>query len=931
MGAILKEIGLDATLQNERLEAIAAQQQKPELPVFFVVPTAYWRKQARVKNQHISTHTFEGFARTLLALAQKRYEEISQADGLLLTMNALMRAEVAEDARAARTISETYRQLKRLGIPREQLPASLQSFSASFTLMEEMEAKRVVPLLTNDDLLPAATSALKEGMMPQVGHVYLEGFVDLTTPELALLDALKESGVYCLPESEGSSYLLESGFEKRALREHAEHRATEQRLTQATTEDEEWRGVIDGILTKINEGNNAERIGVLVATKQRVASFIERLEREGIRVADVSSTRMQESGIFVWLTSRLSTPFLDQEARLLLTDQLFQIAGVSGKTYVKAKQRLIQTGKSGIEALDSLVEAAGEQEAAREESLGKRIARLRCLLDSLLDSEIWPHDDEFSPRAQEKIAGQLLREKLTSEEARVKKLSLGEQTVSLDVFLQWLQAMFGSLSLSDASEEGVQLLTWSDVGAFSGEALFVVGLNAAVFPQSYSFQGYVTEHDLKNMPLPGLPTKESVRRAQKLQYQLLPFVCDFLHISYICGVDQETPLQASPFLDGVALSEIWSFAGRMEREGISRSNERDKEAYVARHQDSSGDKWLDLYKRRLKRLDSGEEPLSKAQSDALKERQHASVTELEAYARCPFRYGLERVLEVREPAKEEEDLSPLLIGTLVHDLIEWLYKEIGAVGLPFAELSNETKDKVPDMLLEEWERRFQEEIEPLTPSLNRVELERTKERWSKRLLEWWDAERLRFWDNPNLREAMIQGLEVPVSTTISLHEGRSLFLVGKLDRVDTYAGELTLYDYKTGRAGIRMQEVEQGLKLQLPLYSYMVREAEGKAIAGTSYISLLEAKKRAGNGIWRDEHVGKGSAYGVSSHCQNREDELGEEAFMEKWQLHERIKTLWNGMTTKFPVAPLDCRDSCPHASICRVTEKMKGVGADEI
>ncbi len=177
----------------------------------------------------------------------------------------------------------------------------------------------------------------------------------------------------------------------------------------------------------------------------------------------------------------------------------------------------------------------------------------------------------------------------------------------------------------------------------------------------------------------------------------------------------------------------------------------------------------------------------------------------------------------------------------------------------------------------------------------------------------------------------IKEMEVPVRWEMQLSNDEKLVLVGKIDRIDQNEDSFVIYDYKTGYANLKMkEEVQTGLKLQLPLYAIALRKQlekeQGKKVQaqGASYISMRDPAKRAGNGIWRTEHIGKGSSYLVSSRCRNREDELGTEAFLEKYELKPLIEKRWREMSSQFSVRPLDCSKHCPYQAVCRVTEEQK-------
>ena len=200
-----------------------------------------------------------------------------------------------------------------------------------------------------------------------------------------------------------------------------------------------------------------------------------------------------------------------------------------------------------------------------------------------------------------------------------------------------------------------------------------------------------------------------------------------------------------------------------------------------------------------------------------------AVTALEEYAVCPFRYLVRRGYRV-EPWEEPErqiELSPLLIGQIVHRTLERLFRDTDeAKQLPLnLERSLWALDRLRDILtgvILGFRRRH-----PLPAPVWEVEsraLRMRLERFVTRLCE--TAEPFSFVG----AERAIKGCRLEFD-----HAGEpfALTISGKSDRIDlTPDGQgIRIVDYKTGSAHARPDSFSGGRSIQAPLYMLaLIRE-----------------------------------------------------------------------------------------------------------
>lgn len=176
-----------------------------------------------------------------------------------------------------------------------------------------------------------------------------------------------------------------------------------------------------------------------------------------------------------------------------------------------------------------------------------------------------------------------------------------------------------------------------------------------------------------------------------------------------------------------------------------------------------------------------------------------SITMLEAYPRCPYRFYIERVLQLETPAEPVFEIESRQWGRLIHAVLGKLYQN-GAV--PLKELPTAAR-RILDKVLDNFH---------LPHFWNEV----TRQIFSNLLPRFIEMEK-------KLQEEGYQ----PVKTELKLQDAitSDITLYGRIDRIDRAGNRLRVIDYKTGSAGINTKAVtEQRTHIQLPLYAHLVQK-----------------------------------------------------------------------------------------------------------
>jgi len=211
-----------------------------------------------------------------------------------------------------------------------------------------------------------------------------------------------------------------------------------------------------------------------------------------------------------------------------------------------------------------------------------------------------------------------------------------------------------------------------------------------------------------------------------------------------------------------------------------------------------------------------------------------SASQLELYARCPFKFFSNRILNVNPPATYDVTLTPLERGALLHTVLFKLYTKLRGEGaLP---ITPETREEV----IRRAREIAEEEIAGIVfdHPYWRIDQERLLggDLFGGLLEEWIDADIDLGEEKTVLEPAFFEvtfgqkiarggdmDRELGAPHEVELHDVK---IRGKVDRVEVYQRDEDLYfavaDYKTGTPPTR-REVGEGTSLQLMIYLEVIR------------------------------------------------------------------------------------------------------------
>ncbi len=217
--------------------------------------------------------------------------------------------------------------------------------------------------------------------------------------------------------------------------------------------------------------------------------------------------------------------------------------------------------------------------------------------------------------------------------------------------------------------------------------------------------------------------------------------------------------------------------------------------------------------------------------DELKDREF-SISQLENYAKCPYKYFVERILKLESSEEPSEEIESLELGSLLHNILFKFYMEVQEKGLILTGASEGDLHSAENILFAEAERQIGEAN--LSSPINFFEKEKilgVNGDRKKSLLYLFLTEEQKSEDGfvPWFFEISFGGIKKDVSGTNSLLTeliAGNTKVRGKIDRIDLHEGDkkFKVIDYKLSGKKPSFDDLNSGISLQLPLYMFAAKE-----------------------------------------------------------------------------------------------------------
>ena len=321
-----------------------------------------------------------------------------------------------------------------------------------------------------------------------------------------------------------------------------------------------------------------------------------------------------------------------------------------------------------------------------------------------------------------------------------------------------------------------------------------------------------------------------------------------------------------------------------------------------------------------------------------------SVTQLELYAGCPFKYFSKYVLGLGEEGVAEDGLDARDRGTVIHEVLrEFLTSRRERKQPPLQDMPERDIPEAYEEARTIAKRRL-DDISNDHPFW-RLDAESLLARNQERNVLWKFIKREqglhgnkqypRFFEasfggeGRSSREAIQTARDLELSRDEPVVVG-GMKLRGKIDRIDVSDETFTIIDYKSGKKSASWAEINRGLSLQLPLYLRVAEDLlrshfpELKGVAAL-YHKVLDPDSKREPGVAVKKFMGTAfEKIGGRNGILETEEQLASviDATV------DMARSYVDGISTgQFRLIEKDLVKNChycPYGSVCRVTEAME-------
>jgi ATP-dependent helicase/nuclease subunit B len=232
---------------------------------------------------------------------------------------------------------------------------------------------------------------------------------------------------------------------------------------------------------------------------------------------------------------------------------------------------------------------------------------------------------------------------------------------------------------------------------------------------------------------------------------------------------------------------------------------------------------------------------------------HASVSRLECFYTCPYKHFLKYGLKISP--RERADILPYQTGQIIHAVLKRFFARYDFFLQNFKNADKKQSgffdltDQIFDAVINSERFKYLKESESAKKALARL-----KRECAKMLAELFDIMKNSDF-SPYLLEAGFfadgakgdrrekdDGVKL-ICPKIQTDAGE-VCLHGVIDRVDKWRDYISVVDYKTGNAELKLKHIYSGTKLQLYIYLYVAAKSTGLKPAAAYYLPISAAYRK---------------------------------------------------------------------------------------
>ena len=408
------------------------------------------------------------------------------------------------------------------------------------------------------------------------------------------------------------------------------------------------------------------------------------------------------------------------------------------------------------------------------------------------------------------------------------------------------------ISIIPPTIDKVQIGEADKISLGKSNALFLLGANEGNLDSANNEKGILLDDERDFLVESGIGmlrnSSYDMYKEKHVLYKLFSSASDRIYISYSLGTAEGKTMQPSLYVDkireifpNIAVETELSAADEMSfvsnRKGTVENLVRKIRDYVeGRNIDAV---WKDVfvwyehndiktadliykgigYDNRVNKIEK--EYIDKIFKNSLS----ISVSKLESFAECSFKFFMETVLKPQPRNILKVEFSD--IGNIYHEAVEKFTNEIAGSLFVIEDMSREfvynIANKCTDVILEEKEKEIISLEANERNKYMKEKIRRLVNRTAYTIIEQLKRGKFR----PEFTE-------LKVGKTVKLSDGQSIYLNGRIDRVDVLKKDdkafVNIIDYKSSHKDIDLSDAVQGLQLQMLIYMSSLIENGDKLI-----------------------------------------------------------------------------------------------------
>ena len=405
-----------------------------------------------------------------------------------------------------------------------------------------------------------------------------------------------------------------------------------------------------------------------------------------------------------------------------------------------------------------------------------------------------------------------------------------------------------SISIIPLYNDCVVVTSVAKARANANKHLVVMGANDGNFPVVKKDTRIVSDGDIDALVKNGIdlrPKTESENFKEKFNvFQLLCYPRQSLFITYLARGDKSAPCLAVEEIEKMFKPDESYVAGLKKTEHVF-GEKQAKEKLVCEmskmadgnlcgaHEAESLFFALDDKKATEYIACDFSKPNLQKGKNLLLPKEKTSVTKIECFYSCPYKYFLQNGLKLK--TRDTGELKSIDTGVILHDVLENFVKELYVEKTKKQDENfsvNTFANSLADKVLQRDEYQY---------LLNHPKLAHTVTRIKQEAVSACSAIYLQMQNSAFKPFKAELGFGLPDSDLPPVKivaDGHEILLTGKIDRVDVCGDKFVIVDYKTGKASFDDNELFAGKKLQLLTYVRACLQFLEKQCAGFFYMPV---------------------------------------------------------------------------------------------